>query len=159
MTNSFPMAPIAAKQGAQSRLNTRKEYAARRLIPSKSSTPNTPTTSSLATSPIMVATVALILPNPNGAKIQQSELPTMPSTLLSRSISALKEKVLFTIPKRELAQITIEESSIMVPAFFTNDHTRSHMERSAFSTVGQWYAGNSITKGARSSANFLVFSA
>ena len=37
------------------------------------------------------------------------------------------------------------------------DQPRSHMERSTFPTVGQRYAGSSMTKGAGSPANILVF--
>ena len=38
-----------------------------------------------------------------------------------------------------------------------NDQPRSHIERSTLPTVGIWYAGSSITKGAGSPANILVF--
>ena len=46
---------------------------------------------------------------------------------------------------------------MMVPAFLMKDQPRSHMERSTLPRVGQWYAGSSITKGAGSPANILVF--
>ena len=45
----------------------------------------------------------------------------------------------------------------MVPAFLMKDQPRSHIERSTLLTVGQWYAGSSITKGAGSPAKRLVF--
>ena len=45
----------------------------------------------------------------------------------------------------------------MVPAFLMKDQPRSHMERSTLPRVGIWYAGSSITKGAGSPANILVF--
>ena len=38
-----------------------------------------------------------------------------------------------------------------------NDHPRSHIERRMLLTVGIWYAGSSITKGAGSPANIFVF--
>ena len=44
-----------------------------------------------------------------------------------------------------------------VPAFLMKDQPRSHMERSTLPTVGKWYAGSSMTKGAGSPANILVF--
>ena len=53
--------------------------------------------------------------------------------------------------------MTMEESRIIVPAFLMKDQARSHMERSTLPTVGQWYAGSSITKGAGSPANIFVF--
>ena len=49
------------------------------------------------------------------------------------------------------------DSKMMVPAFLMNDQPRSHMLRRTFITVGIWYAGSSITNGAGSPANILVF--
>ena len=49
------------------------------------------------------------------------------------------------------------DSRMMVPAFLMKDQPRSHMERRTLPTVGQWYAGSSITKGAGSPENILVF--
>ena len=46
---------------------------------------------------------------------------------------------------------------MMVPAFLMKDQPRSHMLRSTVPTVGQWYAGSSITKGAGSPSKILVF--
>ncbi len=46
---------------------------------------------------------------------------------------------------------------MIVPAFFTKDEPLSHMLRSTPLSVGIWYAGSSITKGAGSPANSLVF--
>ena len=44
-----------------------------------------------------------------------------------------------------------------MPAFLMKDQPRSHMLRSTLPTVGRWYAGSSMTKGAGSPANILVF--
>ena len=49
------------------------------------------------------------------------------------------------------------ESRITVPAFLIKDQPRSHIERSTLPTVGQWYAGSSMTNGAGSPANSFVF--
>ena len=46
---------------------------------------------------------------------------------------------------------------MMVPAFLMKLQPRSHMLRSTLPRVGQWYAGSSMTKGAGSPANILVF--
>ena len=53
--------------------------------------------------------------------------------------------------------MNIVESRIIVPAFLINDQPRSHMLLSTEPTVGRWYAGSSITNGAGSPANILVF--
>ena len=53
--------------------------------------------------------------------------------------------------------MTIVESRIIVPAFFMNDQPLSHVRRRTEPTVGMWYAGSSITNGAGSPANILVF--
>ena len=49
------------------------------------------------------------------------------------------------------------ESRMMVPAFLMNAQPRSHMLRRTLPTVGQWYAGSSMTNGAGSPENILVF--
>ena len=49
------------------------------------------------------------------------------------------------------------DNVMMVPAFLIKDHPRSHMLRRTLPTVGQWYAGSSITNGAGSPANIFVF--
>ena len=54
--------------------------------PSKSRTPNTPTTSSLATRPMIVAIVALMLAKPRGAKIHLIALPMIPRTVVFKSV-------------------------------------------------------------------------
>ena len=46
---------------------------------------------------------------------------------------------------------------MMVPAFLMKLQPRSHMLRRTLPRVGQWYAGSSITKGAGSPENILVF--
>ena len=132
------IAPIAAKQGAQRRLNARNAYPARAPRPSKSRTPNTPTTSSLATSPIIVAIVAVASPNPRGAKIQQIALPIIPRILLLSSISVLNPNEPSTIPKEEPAQMIIDARRIIVPALLMKDQPRSHIERRIEPTVGRW---------------------
>ena len=105
----------------------------------------------------MVAIAALILPNPSGAKIQQIAPPMIPKILLSSSISGSNTNAPSTNPKTEPAHIRIDERRIIVPAFLINELARSHMERNTFPAVGQWYAGSSITNGAGSPANILVF--
>ena len=46
---------------------------------------------------------------------------------------------------------------MMVPAFLMKLEPRSHVLLSTLPAVGQRYAGSSITKGAGSPANLLVF--
>ena len=46
---------------------------------------------------------------------------------------------------------------MIVPAFLIKDQPRSHILRRTAPTVGIWYAGSSITNGAGSPANILVF--
>ena len=48
-------------------------------------------------------------------------------------------------------------SRMMVPAFLMKDQARSHMLRSTAPTVGIWYAGSSMIKGAGSPAKKRVF--
>ena len=86
---------------------------------------------------MIVAIVALILPKPRGAKIQQIALPIIPSTLLSSSISTSNRNLPSTTPKQEPAQITIEESRIIVPALRINELPLSHIERMILPKVGQ----------------------
>ncbi len=148
---------MAAKQGAHSRLKAKKEYAAALLIFTKSSTPNTPTTSSFATSPMMVAMAAVASPKPRGRKIHLMPLPKTPSTLSDSSSSVLNPRPPFTMPKQDPAQIRMEESKIMVPAFLIKEYPLSHMLLSTFPAAGQWYAGSSMTKGAGFPANLFVF--
>ncbi len=88
------MAPMAAKQGAHSRLKAQKAMMAALLPPSMAAkdahrlgsvsptssprlvmTPTVATTFSLATSPVMEVTADSQLPKPSGAKIQASRLP------------------------------------------------------------------------------------
>ena len=119
-------------------MKARKEYAATLVMLTKSSTPNTPTTSSFATNPMMVAIVAVASSKPRGRKIHLMPLPSMPNTLSASSSSVLKPNLPSTMPKQEPAQMTMEESRMMVPAFFMKDQPLSHMLRSTFPTVGQW---------------------
>lgn len=49
------------------------------------------------------------------------------------------------------------DNSTTVPAFLIKDQPLSHMDFRTFPTVGQRYAGSSITKGEGSPANGLVF--
>ena len=44
-----------------------------------------------------------------------------------------------------------------MPAFLMKDQPRSHMDLRTLPSVGQWYAGSSITNGAGSPANIFVF--
>ena len=46
---------------------------------------------------------------------------------------------------------------MIVPAFLMKDQARSHMLRSTAPTVGIWYAGSSMIKGAGSPAKKRVF--
>ena len=46
---------------------------------------------------------------------------------------------------------------MIVPAFLMKDQPRSHMLRRTLPRVGQWYAGSSMTNGAGSPENILVF--
>ena len=86
---------------------------------------------------MIVATAALISPKPSGLNIQQIAPPMIPSMLLSSSISGSKASEPLTTPNTDPAQMMIEDSRMMVPAFLMNDQPRSHIERSTFPTVGQ----------------------
>lgn len=110
------IAPRAAKHGAQKRLNNMNEIPASFVKLMKSRTPNTPTTSSFATRPMIVAIVALALPNPSGANIHLIPFPICPNILSASSISGWKPNPL-SHPNTEPAQITIDERRIIVPAF------------------------------------------
>ena len=112
---------------------------------------------SLAIKPVIDATVACQLPQPSGAKIHEIALPTAANMLLPISSSASIWNVPSTQPKRERNQSTMVDSRMIVPAFLMNDQPRSHIERSTLPTVGQWYAGSSMTNGAGSPAKGLVF--
>ena len=117
--------------------------------------PKVPTTFSFATRPVIAATAAFQSPHPRGAKIQAKDLP------IAERIPSLKSSTMpkwpSTKPKLEANHTTMVESRITVPAFLMKDQPLSHMLRSTLLTVGQWYAGSSITKGAGSPANIFVF--
>ena len=66
-------------------------------------------------------------------------------------------KAPFSQPKPIRNHRTIVERRIIVPAFLIKDHPRSHILLRMLPSVGQWYAGSSITKGAGSPANIFVF--
>ena len=51
----------------------------------------------------------------------------------------------------------IVERRMIVPAFLMKDQPLSHILLKMLLTVGQWYAGSSITNGAGSPANIFVF--
>ena len=77
-----------------------------------------------------------MLPKPNGAKIQQIALPSIPSTLFSNSISKLKPKEPSIMPNIEPAHMIIDDNNMMVPAFLIKEEARSHIERKRLDTVG-----------------------
>ena len=165
------IAPIAAKHGAQRRLNTRKEYAATGVIapasvpqisaPSSATSlnpykiPKVPTTFSFATSPVIAATAAFQSPQPSGAKIHATAEPIAARILLF--ISSTIPKLPPSTPKLCANHTKMVERRIIVPAFLMKDHPRSHVLLRTFPTVGRWYAGSSITNGAGSPANIFVF--
>ena len=62
-----------------------------------------------------------------------------------------------TVPKRDRNHTAIVDMSMIEPAFLMNDQPRSHIERRTLLSVGIWYAGSSITKGAGSPENIVVF--
>ena len=97
------------------------------------------------------------MPHPRGLKIIATTLPILAIMLYCIWSSSNIPNEPFTHPKNDKNQTTIVESKIIVPAFLMNDHPRSHILRRTFPTVGIWYAGNSITNGAGSPANNLVF--
>ena len=77
--------------------------------------------------------------------------------LLPISSSASIRNCPSTKPKYVVNQITIVDRRMIVPALRIKDHPRSHMLRRTLPTVGIWYAGSSITKGAGSPENIFVF--
>ena len=167
------IAPIAAKQGAHKRLNTRNEYAATAVmlpascpqisVPFSATSanpkriPNVPTTFSFAMSPVTAATAIFQSPHPRGANNGAITFPIEARILsLSCSASSIPNEP-STQPKLIKNQSRIVDNVMIVPAFLINDHPLSHMLRSTFPTVGIWYAGSSITNGAGSPANIFVF--
>ena len=174
---SLLIAPIAAKHGAQRRLNTKNPYAAIGVItcarfpqisvPSSATSakpnniPNVATTFSFAIRPVIAATAIFhpspALVHPSGVKIGAITLP-IDAKILSLSCSASNiPNFPSTQPKLIRNQRMIVERRIIVPAFLMNDHPLSHMLLRTFPNVGQWYAGSSITNGAGSPANIFVF--
>ena len=105
----------------------------------------------------MEATAACQLPQPTGANSQAIAPPSLARTLESIWSSSNIPKEPSAHPKNERNQTTIVESKIIVPAFLMNDQPRSHIERRTFKSVGQWYAGSSITNGAASPIKGFVF--
>ena len=60
-------------------------------------------------------------------------------------------------PKFWRNQITPHATKMTVPALMMNALPRSHMWISTPFGAGKWYCGSSMTKGAGSPANILVF--
>ncbi len=148
------MAPMAAKQGAHSRLNTIKEYAATAVMepanipqiscPSSATsakpkiTPKVPITFSFATNPVMAATADFQSPQPRGRKSHANVFPIAAKILLSISIWSSIRKLPSTHPKNVVNHTKIVDSIMMVPAFLIKDQPRSHMLLATFPTVGIW---------------------
>ena len=142
---------MAAKQGAHSRLNTRNENALSGVNTSRmftqicqpfsatssnppKSTPNVPTTFSLAIRPVTDATAPCQWPQPSGANRNATALPIAARMLWS--ISTMP-KLPSCQPKDEVNQTKIVARRMIVPAFLMNDQPRSHIERRMLPTVGQ----------------------
>ena len=140
------IAPIAAKQGAQSKLKVKNEKPANAL-PFKTvlmascaelapSEPNTPTISSFATKPKIVATAHSQVPNPKGLNIVaigepinvKMEVPLFSSVIKCNPFS---NETLFK------SQIKTLAAKITVPARLINDHALSHVVRKMFETRGE----------------------
>jgi len=142
------IAPIAAKQGAQSRLKIRKlkplaavnaAASAAHVEPSPPyRTPIVPTMFSLATRPVTDATAACQLPQPSGMNSHATALPSFARMLRLISSSSSIPNAPSAQPKRLRNQITMVESRIIVPAFLMKLQPRSHMLRRTFESVGQW---------------------
>ncbi len=171
------IAPIAAKQGAHRRLNARNPNAATGVMtaarlphtsaPSSATSanpnniPKVATTFSFAIRPVTAAT-AIFQPSPacvhpRGVKIHAIALPILDRILESNCSASSIPKPPSVHPKVIRNQRTMVDSKMIVPAFLMKDQPRSHMLRRTAPTVGMWYAGSSITKGAGSPANILVF--
>ena len=145
------IAPIAAKQGAHRRLNTRKEYAATAVIeparlpqistPSSATSPNpnripkVPTTFSFAARPVIAATAAFQLPHPRGVKIHATAEPIAARILFS--ISSTIPKCPPSNPNPCANHIKIVERRMIVPAFLIKDPPRSQVLLNTFPTVGR----------------------
>ncbi len=142
------MAPIAAKHGAQSRLNARNENPAMGVsmapmighISSPDSatsekpnrTPKVPTTFSLASSPVMVPTENChSSPHPRGTNIHVMALPMSASieSLMSPTIDMLQSKA-------ERNHMMPQARSMNVPAFLTNAHPFSKVDLMTVATPG-----------------------
>ena len=102
-----------------------------------------------------MATLDCHVPKPRGANIGAIKPPI--TARIERFISSTIWNAPFTTPKDLRNQIRTLAARITVPARFIKLQPRSHMLLSIFIMVGAWYAGSSITKGAGSPANILVF--
>ena len=117
--------------------------------------PTVATTFSFATSPETLATAACQLPKPSGAKIGAITPPIAASILMFSSSTMPKPPAVK--PKFWRNQITPHATKMTVPALMMNALPRSHMWISTPFGAGKWYCGSSMTKGAGSPANILVF--
>ena len=97
--------------------------------------PKVPTTFSLATRPVTVATAPCQLPQPRGAKRKATAPPTRARMLLS---IATMPKRPSSQPKPEANQMKMVDRRMTVPAFLMKLQPRSHMERRRFFRVGMW---------------------
>ena len=122
--------------------------------PKPATTPKVETTTSFATKPVIVATVAAQWPKPRGAKIGAITFPTASRIEWLSSENSTNSKLVEIFCKN---QITTVVSKIIVPALITKAFTLSQTVRATFHGVGKWYSGNSITKGAGSPENCCVF--
>ena len=121
--------------------------------------PKVATTFSFAIKPVIAATAIFqpspALVQPSGVKIHAIALPIEARIELFNSSTI--PKLPLSHPKLIKNHNTMVDKRMIVPAFLMKDQPLSHMLRSTLETVGQWYAGSSITNGAGSPANIFVF--
>ncbi|MPN12241.1 hypothetical protein SDC9_159553 [bioreactor metagenome] len=113
--------------------------------------PKVATTTSLASSPVTVATAAFHSPNPRGANIGAIVLPMEASMLFSASTIANEKSKDCSI------QMTPEATNIIVPAFIIKALALFHMWMRTLLSLGILYSGSSITKGAASPFRIVFF--
>ena len=95
--------------------------------------PRVPTRSSLAMSPVIVATESSQLPNPMGAKIPQMALP-MDARMESSMISASCNPQVY----EDRNQMSTVANRTIVNAFFTNPHPLWSVAIPTLTAEGAW---------------------
>ena len=119
------------------------------------STPMVDTIASLAVKPERDAATGCHSPKPSGAKIGANTPPITANRLCP--LSTMPKLPSSAKPKPPKNHMTTQARNKIVPALMMKPFRRSHTCMSTVFTLGIWYCGSSMTKGAGLPENGFVF--